>query len=96
MAEDCRTRDFITQFHAVAAFDAVAVPDGAEPATPLTPPATPSEAPATEPTTTTASAEAPTDPAATQSSEAEGVAEAEDEAGQALSLIGSGEKGKQR
>ena len=96
VAEDCRTRDFITQFHAVAAFDAVAVPDGAVPTTPLTPPATTSEAPATEPTTTTASAEAPSEPATAQPTEAEGVAEAEDEAGQALSAIGSGENGKQR
>lgn len=87
-SEDCRTRDFVTQFEAVAAFDAVAVPEGAEP-TVATQPAT-TAPPATEQTTTTASAEVPTE-AATDPA-AEGGAQAGDQTGEALSQLGGGKQ----
>ena len=44
--EDCRTRDFITRFEIVAAFDAVPQPVGADPAAPALPAPPASEAPA--------------------------------------------------
>lgn len=92
-AEDCRTRDFVTQFHAVAAFDAVSVPEGAAPVVPTTPQATPAAAPA-ETTTTTASTETPS-AAGEPASEQESVDAAKQDAGKALDLIGAGE-GKAR
>jgi Tfp pilus assembly protein PilN len=89
-AEDCRTRNFVPQFHLVAAFDAIAVPEGADPASPVTPPATAAPAGTTtpSPTTTTASTEAG------QPTEQAEVAEAEGESGEALELLGG--KGKTR
>lgn len=92
-SEDCRTRNFITQFHAVAAFDAVAVPADAVPTVPTAPPATTSTT--TETTTTTASTEAPesAEGAGQPTTEQEGVAAAEGESGKALELL---EGGKQR
>jgi Tfp pilus assembly protein PilN len=45
-SEDCRTRNFITRFEIVAAFDAVPQPVGADPAAPALPAPAPSEAPA--------------------------------------------------
>ena len=53
---DCRTRDFITRFEAVAAFDSVPVPDGAVPGPEVAPPATDTsstDASATDASTTT-------------------------------------------
>lgn len=88
-SEDCRTREFITQFHAVAAFDAVSVPEGAAPVTPTTPPVTTSAT--TTETTTTASTEAPGAESADPVSEQEGVA-ASDESGKALELLGEGKQ----
>ena len=90
-SEDCRTRDFVTQFHAVAAFDAVSVPDGAEPTAPVTPPATTSTT-TTETTTTTASSEAPDSGAEPEATEQESVQGAEDEGGKALELLGEGKQ----
>jgi hypothetical protein len=43
--EDCRTRDFITRFEIVAAFDAAPAPVGADPAAPAPPAPAGSEAP---------------------------------------------------
>lgn len=89
-SEDCRTREFITQFHAVAAFDAVSVPEGAAPVTPTTPPVTTSAT--TTETTTTASTEAPGAESADPVSEQEGAAAASDESGKALELLGEGKQ----
>jgi Tfp pilus assembly protein PilN len=93
-SEDCRTRDFVPQFHLVAAFDPVAVPEGIDPATAVTAPAAttaPAETTPSTPTTTTASTDAG-EPATT--SEQDEVAEAEDESGEALDILSG--KGKQR
>ena len=46
-AEDCRTRDFITRFEIVAAFDAVPAPVGSDPSAPALPAPTGSDTPAT-------------------------------------------------
>ena len=46
--EDCRTRDFITRFEIVAAFDAVPAPVGADPTAPALPAPTASDAEAPE------------------------------------------------
>lgn len=89
-SEDCRTRAFITQFHAVAAFDAVSVPEGAAPVTPAAPVTT--SATTTTETTTTASTDAPGAESAQPASEQEEVAAAGDESGKALELIGQGKQ----
>lgn len=89
-AEDCRTRDFVTQFHAVAAFDSVSVPEGAEPIAPTpAPTAAPTAAPAAEQTTTTASTEPPAEGAAAPAGEG---GTPVDETGETLSQLGGGKQ----
>jgi Tfp pilus assembly protein PilN len=61
-SSDCRTRDFITRFEAVAAFDAVPVPEGAAPSPSAETPPADSSVAAGE-----SSSEAPAEPAAATS-----------------------------
>lgn len=92
-ASDCRTRDFITQFGVVAAFDAVSVPAGAEPGVPVAPAApatTETTATTTETTASTETTDAPANSPEEQAALQGGVDAAGGE--QASTLSGGGKQ----